>query len=133
MAETEERKDDALDERFKTRLEAELSAAHNKIGEQNEEINRLGAEKDALNVQRIENRDLAAAAVDLRQELEAAKKEAADSSSTQANLRARVRGLEDELAESEAKVSRLEDELDRYRAVNDRVHASSHVLDLFGV
>jgi chromosome segregation ATPase len=121
------------DERFKTRLEAELAAAHEKIGEQNDEINRLRREKDALNVERIENRDLAAAAVDLRQELETAKKAAADSSSTQANLRARIRGLEDELEDAAGKLARLEAELDRYRAANDRVHASSHVLDLLGV
>jgi molecular chaperone GrpE (heat shock protein) len=57
----------------------------------------------------------------------------ASSSSTQTNLRARIKGLEEELSESESKVFRLESELDRYRAANERVHTSSHVLDLLGV
>jgi chromosome segregation ATPase len=119
------------DERFTTRLQEELRAAHDRIAKDNAELDGLRRGRDSL-LQRIEECEgLAEAAVGLRQELHQAEKEVERLRAKQPDLRARIAGLEDELEASEAKAARLEKELARYERVNERIHGASHVLDLF--
>jgi chromosome segregation ATPase len=120
------------DERFSSRLEAELDAAHKRITEQNEELDGLRRERGALQERAIEYRDLAETAVDLRQENQKLKADAAGAHSEISSWKARVQGLEQELEAAEQRIHRLEAGLARYDAANERVHGSSHVLDLLG-
>jgi predicted nucleic acid-binding Zn-ribbon protein len=119
------------DERFSSRLESELHAAHERIAEDNKEMNALRGQLATAQAFAERYRPLAESAVDLRTKLHAADRESERLRAKQPDLQARIRGLEDELAEREAKIVRLEASLARYDAVNERVQESSHVLDLF--
>lgn len=118
------------DERYGSRLEAELAAAHERIGELNEALARETAARDSALGRVAEFQPLAESAIALRQEVESVKRERDGFATYKASVRARIRGLEETLSEREARIGRLEAELDRYRRANERVQRASHILDL---